>query len=102
MYHGFDGYGYRLVHWEGSSGLAMEDLTLEYCFTENDHFKRSNILMPNHFFGNFTSLPAISLDTDTRDNLYHQFEIDTKGIGIENITSAENKHLTRYAMPIFT
>ena len=102
MYHGFDGYGYRLVHWEGSSGMAMEDLTLEYCFTENDHFKRSNILMPNHFFGNFTSLPAISLDTDTRDNLYHQFEIDTKGIGIENITSAENKHLTRYAMPIFT
>ena len=102
MYHGFDGYGYRLVHWTGSSGMAMEDLTLEYCFTENDHFKRSNILMPNHFFGNFTSLPAISLDTDTRDNLYHQYEIDTKGIGIENLTSAENKNLSRYAVPIFT
>lgn len=102
MYHGFDGIGYRLVHWSGSSGLAMEDLTLEYCFTENDHFKRSNILMPNHFFGNFTSLPVVAMESNVRDDLYHQIEIDTKNIGIENATSAENKHLTRYSLPIFT
>lgn len=102
MYHGFDGIGYRLVHWAGTSGMGTEDLTLEYCFRENNHFKRSNILMPNHFFGNFTSLPVVSADVDSRDGLYHQIEIDTKGIGIENLTSAENKNLARYAAPVFT
>lgn len=102
MYHGFDGTGYRVVHWAGTSGMGTEDLTLHYCFQENNHFKRSNILMPNHFFGNFTSLPVIDADTDNKDSLYHQIEIDTKGIGIENLTSAENKNLARYAIPVFT
>lgn len=102
MYHGFDGLGYRTVYWSGSSGMGNEDLTLEYCFQENDHFKRSNILMPNHYFGNFTSLPMTAIDTNNRDNIYHQIEIDTKGTGIENMTSAENKNLSRYAVPVFT
>ena len=102
MRHGFDGVGYRLVHWTGTSGLGTEYLTLEYCFFDNDHFKRSNKLQPNRFWGSFTSLPTVANKADFNDSLYHQFEIDAKGIGTEQLTASENKNTMRNAIPLFT
>lgn len=102
MKHGFDGVGYRLVHWAGSSGMGTEYLTLEYCFFDNDHFKRSNKLQPNRFWGSFSSLPTVANKADFNDSLYHQFEIDAKGIGTEQLTASENKNTMRNAIPLFT
>lgn len=99
IYHAFDGIGYRITEWHGSSGMDVEQLAFVYNFQENEHLKRSNILPPNQFFGNFRSLPNISVEAF--DPVYLQVEIDAWGIGTSNDSPYEDRTQTRYSVPIF-
>lgn len=99
-YHAFDGYGYRITDWLGSSGMNKEHYTLQYCFQVNDRFKRSNKLPPNQFMGNFQAVPNMALDV--KDDVFNQIQITSEEIGMEVGTTGENKDQQRYAIPIFT
>lgn len=100
MYHGFDGVGYRTTQWTGSSGIDMERLAVQYCFQTNDHFKRSNILPPNQFFGNFRSYPTVAITS--REEIYQDYTIDNMNIGVLNGNPKEDRNIQRYALPVFT
>lgn len=99
-YHAFDGVGQRIVEWHGSSGLDKQHLTYQYCFQVNDHFKRSNILPPAQFLGNFAAPPLISVES--RDKVYNSYSVLEKNIGIMNDIPGENRNLYRYSIPVFT
>jgi hypothetical protein len=99
-YHAFDGYGYRITDWLGSSGMNKEHYTLQYCFQINDRFKRSNKLPPNQFMGNFQAEPNMSLDI--KDKVFNQIQITSEERGMETGVIGENKDQQRYSLPIFT
>lgn len=99
-YHSFDGVGQRIVEWHGSSGLDKQHLTYQYCFQVNDHFKRSNILPPAQFLGNFAAPPLIAVES--RDRIYNSYSVLEKNIGIMNDIPGENRNLYRYSIPVFT
>lgn len=99
-YHSFDGVGQRIVEWHGSSGLDKQHLTYQYCFQVNDHFKRSNILPPAQFLGNFAAPPLIAVES--RDRVYNSYSVLEKNIGIMNDIPGENRNLYRYSIPVFT
>ena len=99
-YHAFDGVGQRIVEWHGSSGLDKQHLTYQYCFQVNDHFKRSNILPPAQFLGNFAAPPLIAVES--RDKIYNSYSVLEKNIGIMNDIPGENRNLYRYSIPVFT
>ena len=99
-YHAFDGYGYRITDWLGSSGMNKEHYTLQYCFQINDRFKRSNKLPPNQFMGNFQAVPNMSLDV--KDKIFNQIQVTSEEQGMETGVIGENKDQQRYSLPIFT
>ena len=99
-YHAFDGYGYRITDWLGSSGMNKEHYTLQYCFQINDRFKRSNKLPPNQFLGNFQAVPSMSLDV--KDKVFNDIQVTTEERGMRTGVAGENKDTQRYSLPIFT
>ena len=99
-YHAFDGYGYRITDWLGSSGMNKEHYTLQYCFQINDRFKRSNKLPPNQFLGNFQAVPSMSLDV--KDKIFNDIQVTTEERGLRTGVAGENKDTQRYSLPIFT
>lgn len=99
-YHAFDGYGYRITDWLGSSGMNKEHYTLQYCFQINDRFKRSNKLPPNQFMGNFQAVPSMSLDI--KDKVFNDIQVTTEEKGMRTGVAGENKDTQRYSLPIFT
>lgn len=99
-YHAFDGYGYRITDWLGSSGMNKEHYTLQYCFQINDRFKRSNKLPPNQFMGNFQAVPSMSLDI--KDKIFNDIQVTTEEKGMRTGVAGENKDTQRYSLPIFT
>lgn len=99
-YHAFDGYGYRITDWLGSSGMNKEHYTLQYCFQVNDRFKRSNKLPPNQFMGNFQAVPSMSLDI--KDKVFNDIQVTTEEKGMRTGVAGENKDTQRYSLPIFT
>lgn len=99
-YHAFDGYGYRITDWLGSSGMNKEHYTLQYCFQINDRFKRSNKLPPNQFMGNFQAVPSMSLDV--KDKIFNDIQVTTEERGLRTGVAGENKDTQRYSLPIFT
>ena len=99
-YHAFDGYGYRITDWLGSSGMNKEHYTLQYCFQINDRFKRSNKLPPNQFLGNFQAVPSMSLDV--KDKVFNDIQVTTEEHGMRTGVAGENKDTQRYSLPIFT
>lgn len=101
MYHAFDGTGYRLISWLGSSGMNKQRYTKWYCFQVNDKFKRSNKLPPNTFLGNFDASPATAVEVDYEDKLYNSVEIPTHGTLASSVVG-ENPNIIRYALPVFT
>lgn len=101
MYHAFDGTGYRLISWLGSSGMNKQRYTKWYCFQVNDKFKRSNKLPPNTFLGNFDASPVTAVEVDYEDKLYNSVEIPTHGTLASSVVG-ENPNIIRYALPVFT
>ena len=99
-YHAFDGYGYRITNWVGSSGMNKEHYSWQYCFQINDRFKRSNKLPPNQFMGDFQSLPSMSLDC--KDKIFNEVTVTSESKGLRTGVAGENKDTLRYALPIFT
>lgn len=99
-HHAFDGYGYRITDWLGSSGMNKEHYTLQYCFQINDRFKRSNKLPPNQFMGNFQAVPSMSLDI--KDKVFNDIQVTTEEKGMRTGVAGENKDTQRYSLPIFT
>ena len=99
-YHAFDGYGYRITDWLGSSGMNKEHYTLQYCFQINDRFKRSNKLPPNQFMGNFQAVPSMSLDI--KDKIFNDIQVTSEERGLRTGVAGENKDTQRYSLPIFT
>ena len=99
-YHAFDGYGYRITDWLGSSGMNKEHYTLQYCFQINDRFKRSNKLPPNQFMGNFQAVPSMSLDI--KDKVFNDIQVTTEEKSMRTGVAGENKDTQRYSLPIFT
>lgn len=101
-YHGFDGYGYRLVSWYGSSGMNKEQQTWQYSFLRNDRFKRSNKMPFNQFLGNFQGDPTIALTATGEDRVYSLVTLPLGGKGLESGAVGEQKDVFRYSLPIFT
>lgn len=101
-YHGFDGYGYRLVSWVGAAGMNKNYLTLAYNFIANDRFKRSNKLPVNQFLGNFKSDPTTSLTCLGTDKIFTLTTQPTEAKGLESGAIGEDKDALRYALPVFT
>lgn len=99
-HHAFDGYGYRITDWLGSSGMNKEHYTLQYCFQINDRFKRSNKLPPNQFMGNFQAVPSMSLDI--KDKVFNDIQVTSEEKGMRTGVAGENKDTQRYSLPIFT
>ena len=101
-YHAFDGYGYRMVNWTGSSGLGKEKQSLLYSFLINDRFKRSNKLAPNEFLGNFRGTPLLATKGDYNDKVYVLLTQPGENIGVTAGVSGEDKSARRYALPVFS
>lgn len=100
-YHAFDGFGYRIVEWEGSPAMDEDHYTLQYSFLINDRFKRSNKLPPNEFLGNFKSDPTVAITGDFNDRVFLQVADHTSGKIYEAGTIGEDKDARRYATPVF-
>jgi hypothetical protein len=97
-YHAFDGYGNRIVSWTGGSGMDKALLWQQYQFQINDHFKRSNILPPSQFFGDFSGPPNIAVRA--YDRVANLVQSLAKVEGITNDIPGENKSLQRFSIPI--
>lgn len=101
-YHAFDGYGYRVVNWMGSAGMAKERQTLAYMFLVNDRFKRSNKLPAYELVGNFKSDPVTAISGDYNDSVFVQVDHP----GQDRIMGAgaigEDKNAVRIALPVFS
>ena len=102
VYHAFDGYGYRLTNWLGSTGMGSERQVLQYSFIANDRFKRSNKLPPNQFMGNFKSAPEVNIRGDHNDKIYSAISIPGEVDSLIAGTEGEDKDVVRYAIPVFT
>lgn len=102
MYHAFDGYGSRIVNWEGSPGLGKEKQTLQYAFLVNDRFKRSNKLPPNEFLGNFKGDPTVAIHGDSNDKVFVLATQPGENSGLITGTVGEDKDIRRYSLPIFS
>lgn len=98
-YHAFDGYGNRIVKWTGSSGMDAQKHAMYYFFHQNDRLKRSNIVPPAQYIGNFHTVPEIAVIS--YDPVVNRFEypVDTS-TRILNI-AGEEKSLRRYSIPVF-
>lgn len=74
---------------------------MQYAFQRNDRFKRSNILPPNRYMGNFKSEPDMA--ADTIDNIISQVvrPSDAEEKLLPNV-AGESRDLARYALPIFS
>lgn len=101
-YHAFDGYGYRIISWEGAPGMNKEYQALQYSFIINNRFKRSNKLPPNEFLGNFKSLPDMALKSKGEDRIYNNVTIPSLEVGLDVGTVGEDKDVRRYAVPVFS
>jgi hypothetical protein len=98
-YHAFDGQGYRVVNYHGGSGLSKAIVYAHYCFQINDHFKRSNVLAPNQWYGFFEGVPAIAIEsTDTVVNFVTDFFKQPNAPA----TKGEDKDVLRFSLPIFS
>lgn len=100
LYHSFDGTSYRLVDWVGSAGMNKNRQTFFYSFQRNDRFKRSSIMPPEEFQGNFEAEPTQALDTI--DELFTLTTIASKEIGLVGGTVGEDKDAVRWSIPVFT
>lgn len=101
-YHGFDGYGCRIVNWVGSPGMGKNFRNWQYSFIKNDRFKRSNIIPANEILGNFKSEPNVALTTIGDDEAFSLVTQPSNNRGMIAGASGEDKDATRYSLPIFT
>lgn len=101
-YHGFDGYGSRIVQWTGAPGMSKEKYTLLYSFLINDRFKRSNKIAPNQLLGNFNSDPSIAATVIGTDKLHIQVMVPSDNKNIFAGVPGEDKDVQRYALPVFS
>jgi hypothetical protein len=97
-YHAFDGQGNRIVNWRGSSGMDKNYRYLQYCYQINDHFKRSNIIPPSDFFGEFQGPPSVAIRSYER--VANLIEAAGLGVGYGNPIPGEDKDLRRYSLPV--
>lgn len=102
VYHGFDGYGSRIVSWTGIPGMNKEKYTLLYAFITNDRFKRSNKIAPNQLLGSFRSDPIIDMPVMGNDKLHIQVMQPSDNRGLLAAVPGEDKDVLRYAVPVFT
>lgn len=100
LYHGFDGFGYRIESWIGSSGMNKDFQTLQYNFIANDRFKRSNKLPPNQFLGNFKTDPICNLTCNMDDKIVTIITQPSNNTGITVGVPGEDKDVLRYAIPV--
>lgn len=100
-YHAFDGYGYRLVSWVGSSGIGKEYRAFQYSFIANNFFKRSNQLPHNTFMGNFKGDPVLAINALGDDRVVEMVTVGSLGKGIGEPTLGEDKNIRRLALPVF-
>lgn len=101
-YHAFDGYGYRVVSWTGSAGMGKNWRTWLYSSLLNDRLKRSNMLPPNTYPGNFLSDPETAVRGDSNDRLKVTVEAQGKGDMLIAGTPGEDRSVRRYAVPVLT
>ena len=101
-YHGFDGYGSRVVQWVGAPGMSKEKYTLLYSFFINDRFKRSNKIAPNQLLGNFNADPLIAATATGTDKLHVQVMVPTDNKNMFAGVPGEDKDVHRYALPVFS
>lgn len=101
-YHGFDGYGSRIVSFVGTPGMSKEHLTLLYAFLVNDRFKRSNKIAPNQLLGNFKAAPVLAMNVLGDDKVYSQCTLLTENEGMSVGVPGEDKDALRYALPVFS
>ena len=101
-YHAFDGYGYRIIEWQGAPGMNKEHQTWQYCFLINDRFKRSNKMPQNEFLGNFKSEPTIAIKAMGTDKIFNLITQPGENVGLEAGTVGEDKDVRRYALPVFS
>ena len=101
-YHAFDGYGYRIVEWQGAPGMNKERQTWQYCFLINDRFKRSNKMPLNEFLGNFKSEPTVEINALGTDRIFNFVTRPGEGVGLNAGTVGEDKDVRRYAVPVFS
>ena len=101
-YHGFDGYGGRIVSFVGAPGMGKEHYTLLYTFLTNDRFKRSNKIAPNQLLGNFKAAPVLAMSVLGDDKVYTQCTVLTENQGMLSGVPGEDKDILRYALPVFS
>lgn len=101
-YHGFDGYGSRIVQWVGAPGMSKEKYTLLYSFFINDRFKRSNKIAPNQLLGNFSADPLIAATATCTDRLHVQVMVPSDNKNMFAGVPGEDKDVQRYALPVFS
>lgn len=101
-YHGFDGYGSRIVQWVGAPGMSKEKYTLLYSFFINDRFKRSNKIAPNQLLGNFNADPLIAATATGIDRLHVQVMVPSDNKNMFAGVPGEDKDVQRYALPVFS
>lgn len=101
-YHGFDGYGSRIVQWVGAPGMSKEKYTLLYSFFINDRFKRSNKIAPNQLLGNFNADPLIAATATGTDRLHVQVMVPSDNKNMFAGVPGEDKDVHRYALPVFS
>lgn len=103
VWHACDGQGYRLTSWVGAPGMHKENMSLLYCYVQNERFKLSNKLPPNQFLGNFISEPNTALEAiSTKDSVYTLLTQPNRQRGTISGQIGEDKDLIRYSIPIFT